>query len=51
MADVREFAKEANKVFPGFPAIEFTPEGWMPPVEITKVNGKLSVTADLPGVK
>ena len=48
---VREFAKEVNKVFPGFPTIEFTPEGWMPPGEIEKVNGNLSVTADLRGIK
>jgi HSP20 family protein len=48
---MREFAKEVNKFFPGFPAREFSPEGWMPLVEIKKVDGGLKVTADLPGVK
>jgi len=47
---MREFTEEMDRMFKGIPLTEGI-EPWAPAVDVTKCNGDLVVTAELPGLK
>lgn len=48
---MREFTKEMDHVFSTSSSGGFSPQAWMPAIEVKKTNGNVIVTAELPGIK